>query len=329
MTDSGAENATEADGGDATTPFERWVQPARRKAALWRVVLGTIIVMVIWGIWTLTVLFLYAVGIKFWGDIPSAQIAIEQLVDGRTPLATMTLLASFAGLWLGVWLVMKIQHWQRFWTVVSPERKIRWREFGIGILVIAAYSALNTAFSLMIGLPPGRRSDLSILEWAVIAAPVCFLVFIQASGEELLFRGYITQQLAARFRSPLIWGFLPAVLFGLFHYSNGTFPEYSAYYTIATTLFALAATVSIWRTGSLSMAMGMHTANNIGSFLVTGTDDAMNSTQLWLWSTDDLMRAAPYDMTLLTLLVVFLLSPWAPLPKRQLRVFRKETRAAP
>jgi len=309
-------------------PFERWVEAARPKARLWRTVLSVIIVIAVWMMWTTAVLFAYALGVPRWGN-SDGRGAVENLMNGATPLATMTLLASFIGLWFGVWLAMRVLHGQRFWTVVSPERKMRWREFGVGVAVIAVYTTLNLTFSFAAGLPLGQRSGLSLAEWAVIAVPICVLVFLQASGEELLFRGYITQQLAARFRHPLIWGFLPSILFGLFHYSNGTFPEYSAYYTVATTLFALAATVSIWRTGSLSMAMGMHTANNVGSFLITGTDDSMNATQLWLWSTDDLMKAAPYDMALLTLLLVFLLSPWAPLPKRQPFALRNETRAAP
>jgi uncharacterized protein len=330
MTDIVGDTADMAGAKPADTePFERWLEAARPKARLWRMILGVILAVAVWMFWTLAVIFAYAVAIAVWGDVPSVQEAIEQLIDGRTPAAIMTLLLCFLGLWFGVWLAMRLLHGQRFWTIVAPEQKVRWREFGLGVAVIAGYVVLNTILSLAAGLPAPRRSDVPVLEWAVMAAPICVLVFFQASGEELLFRGYITQQLGARFRNPLIWGLLPSLAFGAIHYSNGTFPEYSAYYSAATALFAVVATISVWRTGSLSMAMGMHTANNVGSFLITGSDDAMNATQLWQWSVDDVMRAAPYDIALLMLLVAFMLSPWAPMPKRQLFSLRKETRAAP
>ena len=330
MTDiaSDISEMAEAKPADAD-PSERWLEAARPKAHLWRTIIGAIIIVAVWMFWTIAVMFGYAVCIAIWGDVPSAQTAIEQLVDGKTPAAVMALLFSFVGLWFGVWLATRLMHGQKFWTIVAPERTVRWREFGIGVAIIAAYMALNTLAGIVLGLPSGERSSLSLIEWAAIAAPIAVLVFFQATGEELLFRGYLTQHLAARFRNPLIWGLLPSLGFGWMHFSNGTFPEYSAYYVVATTLFALTATVAVWRTGSLSMAMGMHTANNIGSFLITGTNDSMSATQLWLWNVDDIMRAAPYDIALLTLLLAFMLSPWAPLPKRQLLALRKETRAAP
>lgn len=310
-------------------PFERWLEAARPKAELWRMVIGVIIVLAIWTMWTAAALFTYALSAALWGDVPSAQIAVEQLVNGSTPLAAMTLLLSFLGLWLGVWLAARLMHGQRFATVISPEGRVRRREFFLGVGIIAGYFAISLTLSYAAGLPMGRRSELSVIEWATLVVPVCVLVFFQASGEELLFRGYLTQQLGARFRHPLIWGLLPSLVFGAIHYSNGTFFEYSAYYVVATTLFAFAAVISVWRTGSLSMAMGMHTANNIASFLLVGSDENMSSTQLWLWSTEDAMKAAPYDIVAMILLVIFMASSSAPLPKRQLRAFRKDTRAAP
>jgi uncharacterized protein len=330
MTDTTATSLDQAgEAGRDLSPFERWLDAARPKAKLWRLVVGVVIAVAIWIAWTLAVMFGYAIWVATGGHATSAQAAIDELVNGASPAAVMTLLVSFLGLWFGVWAAVRLMHGQAFWAIVSPEKTIRWRDFVIGLAIIAGYFALNLLFSMAAGLPMGERSDVSLLEWAAMAAPICVLVFFQASGEELLFRGYVTQQLAARFRNPLIWGLLPSLAFGAIHYSNGSFAEYSTYYMLATTLFALAATVSVWRTGSLSMAMGMHTANNIGSFLFVGMDDSMNATQLWLWRVEDIMQAAPYDILLLTLLLAFMLSPWAPMPKRQLFAFRKETRAAP
>jgi hypothetical protein len=77
------------------------------------------------------------------------------------------------------------------------------------------------------------------------------------------------------------------------------------------------------------MAMGMHTANNFVGFMIAGSDEAMASTPLYLSSASDLMTGAPYDIALLALLLLFVVSPLAPLPKRQLFARRNDTRAAP
>ncbi len=50
----------------------------------------------------------------------------------------------------------------------------------------------------------------------------CSACLIQTGAEELVFRGYLQQQLAARFASPLIWMVLPALIFGAVHYDPAT-----------------------------------------------------------------------------------------------------------
>jgi membrane protease YdiL (CAAX protease family) len=206
MTDVAEDSVASADAQVVELqPFERWLEAARPKAALWRMVIGVIIILAIWTMWTAAVLFAYALSVALWGDLPSAQIAVEQLVNGSTPLAAMTLLLSFLGLWLGVWLAARLMHGQKFATIISPEGKVRRREFFLGVGIIAGYFAISLTLSYAAGLSMGRRSELSVIEWATLVVPVCVLVFFQASGEELLFRGYLTQQLGARFRHPLIW----------------------------------------------------------------------------------------------------------------------------
>ena len=46
---------------------------------------------------------------------------------------------------------------------------------------------------------------------------------VQISAEELAFRGYLMQGLAARFRARAVWWGLPALLFGLMHWNPATF----------------------------------------------------------------------------------------------------------
>ena len=96
-------------------------------------------------------------------------------------------------------------------------------------------------------------------------------IFIQASSEELLFRGYITQFVRRFTANKLLFIGIPALLFALPHIINiaelgGTFLVMVPY-LIMGLLLAWAA----YRTGSLWMAAGVHWSNNFSTIVLIGT----------------------------------------------------------
>src|SRR5262249_26600045 len=127
----------------------------------------------------------------------------------------------------------------------------------------------------------------------------------------------------------LVWALVPAILFGLGHYGNVQDPLYAAYYVAATVMFAIIATVIVWRTGSIAATIGLHFANNLGAFTIAGPDSSGPGIQLWVWPESDVIAGAPLDLLTLVVMLAFVLSPLAPFPKGQLLARRNETRAAP
>jgi membrane protease YdiL (CAAX protease family) len=175
-----------------------------------------------------------------------------------------------------------------------------------------------------------RRSELEIATWLMMLAPIAIVVFAQAASEELMFRGYLPQQLAARFRHPIAWGLLTSVLFGFMHSANAPGSQvYTIYYIAIATVMGLVMTAMVWRTGSIAAAIGFHFSNNIGALTVAGGDTGPSSLALFVWTQDQLMAGASAELLLIGVLLAFVLSPWAPLPKGQPRARRNETRAAP
>ena len=73
--------------------------------------------------------------------------------------------------------------------------------------------------------------------------------------------------------------------------------------------------------------MGFHVFNNIGAMLVVGLGGG-TPVSLFTLSYGDVLASAPTDLLALGLLLAFVLSPYAPLPKGQ-PLRRKDTRAAP
>lgn len=305
-------------------PFERWRDKALPLAQLWRTVIGVVLVIVIWALWTMAVVMSWIMTSLMTAQQPTdIEALIESLIEGRTPPDVMVLLTTFLGIWIGVWVAVRSLHRRRLVTILASDNHIHWREFALGLAVVAGYLVIGVGLSVASGNGP-YRSDIVLSDWAMILAPVALLIAFQSSGEELFFRGYIIQNLAARFRSPIVWGFLPSLLFGIGHLGQNGSVAYNLYYLASTVLFGVIAAVVVWRTGGISAVMGMHIGNNLAAFLLAGPDDTMASTQLFLWRTEDMVDGAPFDLGALALLLAYVASPWAPFARR-----RKEIRAAP
>lgn len=301
-----------------STPLDLYAAAATARRGLWRLIPGILLIVVGWFLWTIVVMGAYVV-YRIAGGLPIDQAleALGGLVGAGGPTAVLFQLTTFAGIWPATWAALRLLHAQPFSTLFSPEGRIRWRDFAGGLLLAAAFSAATLAFAFTtVGLP--ERTGLPLAAWLSALAPLAVLVFLQASGEELIFRGYMLQQLAARFRTPLVWAGVPALLFGLAHYQGGAALGIGWHYVAVTAGFGLAAAALVWRTGSLAAAMGLHTGMNLFAISGVGVEGVLEGTQLYLYepSMADVLFTIDGVATLLILL--FVLSPLCPFGPRQM-----------
>jgi membrane protease YdiL (CAAX protease family) len=300
-------------------PFQRWVDLARPRAQLLRTAIGSVLVVVAWLAWTMA-FGLVAIG----GGLVNPDALGAAMGQGGASLTYLdaviamgVLLATFWGLWLGVWLVAKLLHKRDLSTVLAHDRRTRLDYFLVGMALAAGYLALSLG-SIWLSGPPPARSSLPIEHWLIGFAPLVVLIFFQTAGEELFFRGYLTQQLAARIPHPLVWGLLPSLAFGLAHTANGGGDaQFTVYYVAVATLLGLVMTALVWRTGGLAAAMGFHLMNNIGAMLLVGIAGVTPPIALFVMDFGTIMGSASTDVLVLGLLLAFVLSPFAPLPRGQ------------
>lgn len=106
-------------------------------------------------------------------------------------------------------------------------------------------------------------------------------LLIQTGAEELIFRGYLQSQLAARFRSPVIWMVLPSALFAVLHFDSTAGANAWAIVGV-TFLFGLVAADLTARSGSLGPAIALHMGNNISSVLFVGLPGNLSGLALFL-----------------------------------------------
>jgi membrane protease YdiL (CAAX protease family) len=160
-------------------------------------------------------------------------------------------------------------------------------------------------------LPPwapfeGTRPGLDPGLWAMLLPLGLAGILIQTSAEELLFRGYLQQQLAARFRSPLVWMGVPSAIFAVAHFdpSMGT----NAWLIVAwAALFGVLMADLTARAGSIGPATAIHFTNNAIGMLVISPPDYLSGLALFLlpFGMDDaeMVRAwLPVDFALMVVM---------------------------
>ncbi|MEM6623365.1 MAG: type II CAAX endopeptidase family protein [Pseudomonadota bacterium] len=288
--------------------FQAYIAPAQGDH--WgRVLAGILLIALGWVGGTIAATGIYAaVAAMMQGDTQAGTAALDTLVAGGSPVGIMVLLASFLGIWGGVWLVLSGLHGRPFRTVMGPHReKSGIGGFWRGVMLGVGFAALSVSLtSALVGAPV---KVMSFADWAPYALPIAVLVFFQATGEELIFRGYLLQQLAVRYRSPLIWGVLPSFIFGLMHFTGGLPGGGDYFYVAVTAITGAALAVTVWRTGALWAAAGIHVGINCTAILFFGTEGILSGSQIWMFPKSELGEIFLIDLGCAAVLLAFVLSP--------------------
>jgi hypothetical protein len=254
-------------------PFQRYVEAAANgRQAIWRTLLGALLIFVIWIAGTIAIIA--GLAALFPGSGGSLGIATT------TPFGVAAVLLTFLPIWLGVWLAVRFLHRRPFSTVFGADGRLAWGDFGRGLAAVLIASAVTEAPMLLVD-PTLERSSVGLVEWLLLLAPLTALILVQTSAEELAFRGYLVQSLAARFRTPLIWGVLPGLLFTVAHWNGDTPPLMNAAVLIAIAAVAAVTTILVYRTGNLGAAMGVHLGANVFSLLVVSHIDWLGGVALF------------------------------------------------
>lgn len=253
---------------------ERFVDPARPRAQIWRLLAGLVLIAVI--LLGLTALY-HSVILRLAG--PALHRDITRLEGtGSTAAGVLVLLFSFGIMLLATVIVTAQIHKRSPLTLLGPVPQML-RHFGACLAILIAVSVAILILPPW-GYPEPVVAGVPPLIWLLLLPVSLFAVLLQTSAEEVLFRGYLQQQLAARFNSPLIWMILPAVLFGLLHYR----PEAGAngwLLMLWATGFALAAADLTARAGNLGPAIALHFMNNVSALLFLSADGTLSGLALF------------------------------------------------
>ncbi len=267
-----------------TALFQQYVAPARARPAVWRTALGVCLCLAVYAAINGAVFAALAVMLGP-GGLDGA-VAGDAAQAGATPWTALALLATFVPLALGVVLAAAVLHRRGPETLLGEG----WLPDALrGVLAVALLYGLSI---LLASLGPEAAGstptpNVGLVLWLQLLPLALALVAIQTLAEELFFRGYLMQQIAARTGSVLaaLWG--PAILFAAAHAAPASFGTAWPLPVAAALLFGLIAGDLTRRHGNLGAAWGLHFANNTAALLVMAAPGPLSGLALYL---------SPYDM---------------------------------
>lgn len=267
--------------------FETMVAPARQRPGLWRFGPALLLLATLY-------LGLNALAWVAWAMMAgwdAADLLLSKMAIATTPASALLLLATFGPLALGTLAAVRGLHRRPIGSVFGPWRRFS-GDFGTAVAVgggvyLAAIGLWHLAYDSVPNLPFGI--------WVRFLPLALVAIGVQTLAEEMLFRGYLQVQLAARFGRAVIWGGLPALLFGALHYDPGGMGAAAPYAVFAATAFGLVAADLTARTGSIGAAWGLHLVNNMMALTLVATSGTITGLAL---------RVTPYQVDKLAL------SPW-------------------
>ncbi len=260
------------DGRD--TPYsnqERLLVEARKYPEIWRLLLGLAIIVAV--IFAMNAVLLVVLAGADQGE------ELNEVFDGSTPFAVLVVLTSFAFVTLGVALAARAAQHRSLGSVIGQWPLIT-RQFW------SVFKALLVLGAVILILPPygfgaPLEPNLALSSWILLLPLSLAAVLIQTSAEEILFRGYMQQSLAARFNSRIIWMGVPAILFAAGHFDPSTTGENAVMVAIWAFAFSLLTADLTARAGSLGPAIALHFVNNLTALLLISLPDTLSGLALF------------------------------------------------
>ncbi len=280
--------------------LEELVAPARANSAIWRIVLGLILVVIVYvaGLGALFGMLVLVTGFSGAGQW------MARMAGADSPTATLLLLATFIGMGIGPLLAARVVHRRPSGSLFGARARVL-RHFLVALVLCGALYGLRALWPM--GIEPVRNLPTAL--WLSFLPLALVGVLLQTGAEEVLFRGYIQSQLAARFSSPLIWMVLPSGVFALLHFQPDTYGPAAWMVVGAIFLFALLAADLTARTGTIGAAWGFHFANNCGAILLVGIEGSLSGLALYTVSVAQLGAGNLAPMLALDMLVM--IAVWA------------------
>ena len=171
-----------------------------------------------------------------------------------------------------VFAVKKL-HCRNFYSLINADASINTKRLFQGFGVWGLQLLVFTLSDMLIR-PQDYAYTFDSKQWFLLFAFSLFLTPIQTSTEEFLFRGYLMQGLSLITKHRLVLMLVTSLAFAIPHFGNPEMQRgflWGALTYFGWGVFLAAITL---KDNGLELALGVHAANNLFSFLFVNTSDS-------------------------------------------------------
>lgn len=250
----------------AYDPHKAFIAPAHARNSINLVVIGFFVIELV---------YFYGYALLDYVLQATAPDLLSTFYLGATPLALFAQLASFMVLGGAVVVTVAVLHKRGPLSLIGNLR------FALPQF-LACFAALIVLLVALEFVPPWWSFDAlaevrNLPTWLALVPFMLLGILIQIGSEELLYRGYVQQQVASYLPHPAVWLIVPNLLFAAAHWDTSAAIPQNAQYVLWAFAFGLAASDLTARAGTLGPAIALHLANNTFAFMLYSEQNGPSS----------------------------------------------------
>ena len=252
----------------------------------WRYLLGILLTLFFWivvGTIATIILFIPIVVLPLGlngADASTIQEKLQEFLKTRSVTNYIIQNVNFLFFGLGIFLTVKFLHQRKFLTLVSAQAKINFRRLFVGFGAWFSITAVVTIIGFVLE-PDNFEFAFNPSAWLILLPCALVLTPIQASTEELFFRGYLIQGLGLITKQPLVLMISNSALFMALHLTNPEVQRGIVWLALYYFAFGVFCSLLTLRDDRLELALGIHAANNLLHIFVTTKDSVLLVPAIW------------------------------------------------
>ncbi len=249
----------------------------------WRYLLGILIIFIGWQF--IGIIPLGVVAFIKSGGIQQFFLAAESnfmSLGMDTNLYLVLVIVSFAGGLFAIWFSSRYIHEQSFIELTTSRKVIDWKRIWFSFFLVISFSVVFFMISYF-SEPEIYTINFKLIPFIFLFLVSFFLLPLQTSFEEYLFRGYLMQGLGVLVKNKWLPLALTSITFGLLHYFNPEVEKLGSSMMIFYIGTGLLLGIMTLMDEGMELALGFHAANNfIAAILVTTDWSALQTDALFL-----------------------------------------------
>ncbi|MEN6293042.1 MAG: type II CAAX endopeptidase family protein [Methanobacterium sp.] len=197
-----------------------------------------------------------------------------QAIQSNSFFLVTVALVGFAASYFVFYLCTRFIHRRPFISLFTTKSRINWVRMIKGAVLWFLILGMLTLIFYLIN-PASYKVTFNPSTFGLLLILSLITFPIQASFEEVFFRGYLMQGVGLLSKKPILPLLATSFLFGLGHIMNGTGMTLSIFPLIETVIIGIALGIITLGEGGIETAIGIHVINNLYAVLVVSTPDGI------------------------------------------------------